>query len=417
MSVSEGKEAKAVVKKNRTEYSKVNTTHEQRQLLRLLSVVLTGEGNLALEKNTDWEALCLLAGRHGVLPLLYEVMEANPTLPPMQHEEIVRAARIAVKQSYRILFLCKYLVNHMEEAGIPVAVLKGVGTSSFYPVPEIRKTGDVDLLLLDRDRLEQAKHVMARCGCKKAKEQISLHHVVYEAPEGIEVELHTLLAEPFDNHKVNQYLERRVEDCRHNVVRADCMGVTLPILDTGYHAYELLMHMLQHFLYSGFGLRLICDWVVFWSREVSLEEKEKYLTLVKESGVKGFSDMVTLICCTYLGLDRKKIEWMGIVGEYDVKSFLRDIMEGEEFGKSTEDRMVMMRGASVWDYLREFHHQTYLNFPRGSRHALLWPALWALTLVRFLRNNRKIRHVSAFSVMKKAGQRSRIMEQIKLWKE
>lgn len=404
-----------MAKKNGMEYSAADTTPAQ-QLLRLLSVVLTGEGNPALDKDTDWETLCLLARKHGVLPLLYEVMEADPTLPPMQREEIVRAARIAVSQSYRILFLCKYLVNNMEEAGIPVVVLKGVGTASFYPVPEVRKTGDVDLLLLDRDRLEQAKNVMARCGCKKAREQISLHHVVFVAPEGIEVELHTMLAEPFDNHRVNQYLERCVEDCRQNVVRADCMGVTLPILNMGYHAYELLMHMLQHFLYAGFGLRLISDWVVFWSREVPPEEKEKYLTLVEESGVRGFSDMVTMVCCTYLGLDQKKIEWMGIVGEYDINSFLEEILEAEEFGKSTEDRMVMMRGDSVRDYLREFHHQMHLNFPRGSKHALLWPVLWTFTLVRFLHNNRKIRRVSVFSVLKKAGQRSRIMEQIKLWK-
>lgn len=405
-----------VAKKNRTEYPTVDIRPEQQQLLRLLSAVLSGKENPALEKDTDWETLCLLAGKHGVLPLLYEVMEANPTLPPVQREEIVRAARIAVRQSYRILFLCKYLVKNMEAAGIPVAVLKGVGTASFYPVPEIRKIGDVDLLLLDRGKLEQAKGVLTCCGFKQAKEQISLHHVVYLTPEGIEMELHTMLAEPFDNHEVNRYLERRVEDCRHNVVQADCMGIALPILNMGYHAYELLMHMLQHFLYSGFGLRLLCDWVVFWSLEVPTEEKKKYLTLVEESGVRGFSDMITMVCCAYLGLDRKKIEWMGIVGEYDVQSFLGDILEAEEFGKSTEDRMVMMRGDSVWDYIREFHHQMHLNFPRGSRHILCWPVMWILTLIRFLRNNRKIRHVSAFSVLKKAGQRSRIMEQIKLWK-
>ena len=255
-----------------------------------------------------------------------------------------------------------------------------------------------------------------QCGCTVSQEQPALHHVVFRTPENIEVEIHTLLAEPFDNGKINQYLRERVVDCRQNVARADCMGVSLPILDTGYHAYELLLHMLQHFLRSGFGLKFLCDWVVFWNRDVSGEEQKKYLTLVQESGLRGFSDMVTLFCCTYLGLEWEKIEWMDIIGNYDVKSFGREILEAEEFGKSAKDRMVMMRGDRFGDYVREFHHQMRLNFPRASKYIPCWPVLWIVTLVRFLYNNRKIRQVSARSILKKAGQRSRVMEQIHLWK-
>lgn len=398
------------------EYTGRDITPEQGLLLRLLDAVLTGKKYSFPEKDVNWEKLCDLAKKHGVWALLYEAFKENPAVPSRQQEETVRAARVAVQQSYRILFLCKYLVGCLEAAGIPVVVLKGVGTASFYSVPELRKTGDVDLLLMERDSLKEAENVLGRCRCELVKEQFALHHVVYRTPEGIEVELHTMLVEPFDNHRINRYLEECVADCMQNVLRADCMGVTLPILDMGYHAYELLMHMLQHFLRSGFGLRLLCDWVVLWNRETAQEEREKYLSLIQESGVRGFSDMVTIFCCTYLGLGWEKVEWMEITVNYDVKSFRREILEAEEFGKSTKDRMVIMRGDGIGDYIREFHHQMCLSFPRGSRHIFCWPALWVVTLVRFLHNNRKIRRVSARSILKKAGQRSRVMEQIGLWK-
>jgi len=43
------------------------------------------------------------------------------------------------------------------------------------------------------------------------------------------------------------------------------------------------------------------------------------------------------------------------------------------------------------------------------------PVLWTITLVRFLRNNRKIRGVSGRTILRKAAERSRVMEQMKLW--
>ena len=77
-----------------------------------------------------------------------------------------------------------------------------------------------------------------------------------------------MLAEPFDNNKVNSYLERCVAECKNHIVFKDCMGINLPILDDAYHAYELLLHMLQHFLREGFGLKLLTDWCFFFNREI-----------------------------------------------------------------------------------------------------------------------------------------------------
>ncbi len=392
--------------------AKKELSSEERCLFALIRESLAGE-RAAEEVSQKWNSLCHIAMRHGVLPLLYDALADRESLSEGKRAVAADAAQKTVRQSYRILFLCKYLIGRLEEAKIPVALLKGVGTASFYPVPELRKTGDVDLLLTDPALLERADQILKDCGCSVSEMQPSLHHIVYER-DGIEIELHTMLAEPFDNGRINQYLTDKLSDCGRNVVRADCMGVSLPILNTGYHAFELLLHMLQHFLRSGFGLKLLCDWVVFWNRDK--EERKKYLALVEESGLRGFSDMVTLLCCVYLGLKRERVEWMQIIGDYDVSVFLREILEAEEFGKSASDRMVTMRGDGVEDYVREFHHQMCLNYPRGSRCVLLWPALWAVTLVRFLVNNRRIRRVSARSILKKAGQRSRMMEQLHLWR-
>ncbi|MCH5337582.1 MAG: nucleotidyltransferase family protein [Acetatifactor sp.] len=402
----------------KTESDRTGISAEEKYLLSLLRESLTFENDSETSKVTrlDWDKLCSIAQRHSVLPLLYDTLTEKEDLPEKVHKTTERLAKGAVSQSYRLLFLSKYLVGKMEAAGLSVVLLKGVATASFYPIPELRKSGDVDLLLLDKTCLKQVCGILQDCGCVRSEEQHALHHIVYCTKEGIEIEIHTMLAEPFDSQEINRYMQEKLPDCRRNIRRVTCMGVELPMLDTGYHAYELLLHMLQHFLWAGFGLRLLCDWVVFWNRETEAEEREKYLRLVRESRVKGFSDIVTLFCCTYLGLSQERVAWMEITGKYDLDIFLREIMEAEEFGNSAADRMVTLRNNSLGAYVREFQHQMHLNFPRAGRYFPLWPGLWLVTLIRFLRNNRKIRRVSARAVLKKAGQRSRVMEQIQLWK-
>ena len=196
----------------------------------------------------------------------------------------------------------------------------------------------------------------------------------------------------------------------------EVMGIRLPVLSKAYFAYELLLHMLQHFLRSGFGLKLLCDWVVFWREEVSNEQKEMYLQLVEESGIKSFSDIVSLTCVRYLGLEEENISWMKCSSDLAVDELLREILDAEEFGKSHENRMVMMRGTGLADFVREFHHQMHLNFPKAGKCFLLWPVLWTITFARFVRNNKKYRNVSTGEILREAKRRSRLMENIKLFR-
>jgi len=365
----------------------------------------------------DWDKLLKTAKQHSVLSLLYPICEGAECGIPKSVQDVVQKAAVGVtKQSYRLLFLSKFLLYRLREAKIPVALLKGVATASYYPIAEYRKSGDVDLLLLDADKIEMCSGILTDCGCVRNENQDALHHVTFTSEAGIEVELHTLLAEPFDNRKANKYLEELVPQCVHQVQQKEIMGVTLPILKDGYHAYELLLHMLQHFLRAGFGLKLLCDWVVFWNQAHSEGECELYLKLVTESGMKGFSDMVTQVCCQYLGLNPNNVTWMGLDPTMDSADFMREVLEAEEFGHSASDRMVVLRGNGLWAYVREFHHQMRLRFPKAGRCFLCWPVLWMITFVRFVNNNRKVRNVSTKEVLSKASERSKIIQKINLWK-
>lgn len=421
------RKAKALLQRNKEvaeDSISVDASLEETYLLSLISESLKKE-NLSDDecvtieydlKDLDWDAVLEMADNHSVLSLLYETLAKKESISSDGIRKYSSNAKKTVLQQYHLLFLSKHLVDILGKKGIKTAVLKGVAAGSFYPIPELRKSGDIDLLLLDPKQENLMKEVMIEHDFWVKEEQLALHHVTFETGSGIEIEIHTLLAEPFDNRNMNLYLENLLHEKKCEVEEREVMGIKLPILSKAYFAYELLLHMLQHFLRSGFGLKLLCDWVVFWREEFCEEQKKKYLQLVDESGIKSFSDIVTLTCVKYLGLEEEYVAWMKCSSDLPVDEFLYEILEAEEFGKSHVNRMVMLRGTGLGDFVREFHHQMHLNFPKAGKCFLLWPILWAVTFARFVKNNKRYRNVSTGEILKAAKKRSRLMDGIKLFR-
>ena len=374
------------------------------------------------ESGGDWDSILKLAEKNSVGGLLYELLAGYAEIPKKQLTGLEKYSRKICRCNYRYLVASVQIKKAFEKAGIPFCIMKGAAAAADYPVPDVRKAGDVDILLLRPADLEQALGEIERLGFAKEEEQHSLHHVGMKHPDGCEIEVHTMFAEPFDNRKINKYLEQLVPESGKHIIYKEIMGAELPVLEDAYHAYELLLHMLQHFLRKGFGIKLLCDWVTLWNRGLSDSETDTYLRLVTESGIKGFSDVITRTCVKYLGLKRDNVTKMRLYDsgkkreelEKETAAFLDELKDAGEFGESRE-RMVALRGNGMTDYIREFHHQMHLNFPKAGKCFLFWPVLWVITLVRFLRNNRRVRAVSGRELLKSAGQRGKLVKEMRLF--
>ncbi len=383
-------------------------------LISYLRQSLTGEEEQISADEEELKGVYKLAAAHGVTGLLYE----SPFLqaaPEDIKKRINADVRRTILQNYRILFADKYVIGRLKKNNINAVILKGPATGSLYKVPEMRKTGDVDVLLINEADEKKAKEVMQSCGYRESGVQHANHHTVYDSGEGFEIELHTDFVEPFDNERINRLMADTRKSAGENIINETVMGVSLPILKDGYHAYGLILHMLQHFLRAGFGIRLICDWVVFWNRDIEEEEKKKYLDLVTGSGIKGFSDLITAVCCEYLGLKEEFVEFMDVNVGVDIEKFMIELFEAGEFGKTEAARMVALRGDSPAEYIREFHHQMHLNYPKAGRMFIFWPVLWVITLCRFLKNNRTVRGVSTGEIMKNASKRGALIKKTGLF--
>lgn len=366
---------------------------------------------------SQWQTLIEIAEKHAVLSLLYPVLESCKGLEKTLWKQVERVSRQTVQKSYRLLFLNKYVTGLLRENGIPAITLKGAVTAALYPVPELRKSGDVDILVTDQKNHAKACHILEEHGFVMKKEQKTIHHVELENKENISVEVHGLLAEPFESQEVNRYLKQLLPEYEMNDQVNCYWGIELLEPSDAYHAFYLILHMLQHFLRAGFGLKNLCDWVVFWNREMKQEEKDRFVQLIKRSHTDGFVRVLTAACIKYLGLRFENVSCLmdQEVPDAVVAAFIEEIFEAEEFGKSRSNRMVAMRDTGMMSFVKEFHHQMKLNYPKSSHVFLLWPFLWVATLLRFLYNNHKIRNISGIDILSKAGKRSMLVKEMQLF--
>lgn len=397
---------------------------EERQLLALLRKAFGEEKeneSLFLKEDSDWERLLALAKEHAVLSFLYDVCKHEETVPKWVLEKMQQAAYITAVSNYRLLFLTKHIYELLEENEIQTIVLKGISTASLYPVPEMRKSGDVDMLLCDGSQLEEACQILEREGYVRNQIQEANHHMELKNKEGISIELHSCLTEAFESRRMNQYMEHLLWEFTQQRQENVSWGFSFCELQPAYHAFYLILHMLQHYLRAGFGLKLLCDWVVFWEKEARLSQKQKQIfqRLIRGSKTEGFVCLMSAVCMDKLGLCRDRVSFFMDAASIEIEKELVDLFTLEifaagEFGHRDTARMVAMTKTGLQAYIREFHHQMQLNYPESGKIWLLWPFLWLLTFVRFVHNNKK-RQISGREILQAAAKRSTITAKMNLF--
>lgn len=392
----------------------INITDKEHVFLYALNTVLHQseydiERKLSVQEVDD---LLLLSQRHEVTALLDDVWNSwdlSDEQIGLKEKFIART----VQKSIQLQILNSKLTRLMSEAGITAVTLKGYSVSRYFPVPEYRKSGDVDLFVCGKENIEKAVKVLEKNGFQTTDSWHANHHFVFISDRHETVELHVTWVEEFKEKHLNEYITEIQKESMNHCYLLNENDLQLYVYELPYHAFYLLLHMYQHFTASGFGLRNLCDWVVLWEHCDSEEERETFRKLINDSGMHAFAQAVTGICIDYLGL---KKEYSPIdMSERDntlEQQLLRDILEAGEFGYSESERMVGMDGNSLWSYVKEFHHQMHINFPNTGNIFIFWPYMWVFTLCRFLNNNRKLKRSSVSSIMKKAGQRGKLVSQL-----
>lgn len=393
-----------------------NLSKQEREFIKLLSMGISDSVSKFSPNMLEMSMneLMTFSKDHKVSAHIYRVFEENGY--PDFCDPLKNATWLTLARNEKLFEVTKDVMSMLKNEGIETALLKGPMVARFYPMSSYRMSSDVDLLLQNPKLYDEAISVLEENGLTIKECDVKSHHAVFFYEGKIVVELHSKIVEPFDEVWVNKIVDRVFTKTEGLTAIYEINGEPIVGLSEPYFLFSIFLHMLQHFLRAGMGLKFIADFTRILQGDFSKESKDTFLELVDEIKAQGFLKTVTSACVTYFMLPMERADWILQGKLQDTQAFVKDLMLSLAFGNKKQGNLVTAGSGSIWGYVKAFHNAMRANYPIGSKVFLLWPFLWIGTLVRFLTNNRKERNVPVKLVLETTKRRSRLIADMKLWK-
>ncbi|MDY4543638.1 MAG: nucleotidyltransferase family protein [Candidatus Ventricola sp.] len=292
----------------------------------------------------DWAALLKLAQAHHVLPMIFEAVYACPAARSADAQLMLLAKRQTMQsvmmQAMKTGELLT-LVKHLRAAGVTPCVVKGAVCRSLYPSPDHRISGDEDVLI-PPEQFECCHEAMLAFGMRPADPQqdiLAAHEVPYGKPGSpLYIELHKHLFPP-ESDAYGDF-NRFFADAHAHTTEIVVDGAPLTTLSPTDHFFYLICHAFKHFLHSGFGIRQVCDIVLFADRYGQEIDWASVLENCREIRAEQFTAALLRIGQKHFGFDPEAAgvpqAWQEI--EVDEGPMLSDLLDSGVFGDASMSR-------------------------------------------------------------------------------
>lgn len=165
-------------------------------------------------------------------------------------------------------------VNFMERKGVDYIIVKGQVAGSFYPNPDARMSGDVDLYFVG-DNYEKIKSLVEQRLGKQLSKLSDGKHVEFDV-NGVVFELHNKLSQ-MATRKHQEYWDQMID---HAILEGTdtvtIAGKEIKTLSTTYNALYIFVHLFYHMTASGVGLRQLCDWAMILAQSAFQDSSSKF---------------------------------------------------------------------------------------------------------------------------------------------
>lgn len=292
----------------------------------------------------QWEELYSIAKKQALPGIAFAGVEQLPAEQRPPSALILKWFQIvlSIKNNNKEMTRNTSMVNaKLRDEGFRNVVLKGQGIAQYYAQPDLRVAGDID--------------VWVEGGCDKVIAYVSniipqcapmYHHVDFPVLQGIDIELHyrpTWMYSLFRNSRLQKFFkecEEREFDNFINTAEGKLYVPTVP-----FNLVYIPIHIYRHIFDEGIGLRQILDYYYVLQQDVSCEEKEKCVKVLKSIGLLRFMMALMYVMKEIFALDAEHM-----LVEPDEKCgrfLLSEIMLSGNFGRGDVRYKTADRGFNV----------------------------------------------------------------------
>ncbi len=262
---------------------------------------------------------------------------------------------------------------------VPYVVIKGTSAAQYYPYPEFRTMGDIDIMTR-REDYQAACQMLVQSGCKEitteSHKEIGRHREFIMRDISIEVHSYfSWMNDPVKAKALDEYIYNNISDTH-----------VLPDLINGL---VLIEHINQH-MEEGLGLRQIIDWMMFVDKCLPDEKWEEFQKLVIDTGLERLAIVTTKMCEMYLGLPKHK--WCEKADRSLCIKLMEYILKCGNFGnkRSIKDRLAsgrINRSLTPISILASMQRKGLEEW-RLSRIRLLKPFAWLWKSFQILKGSK-----------------------------
>ena len=228
------------------------------------------------------------------------------------------------------------VVSELDAAGIPSVLLKGQGLAQYYPKPELRQCGDIDLYVgLQRyaDSYDILRPLATEIEDRKALE-VGKHYDFFVGKVAVEIHRYS---DRYPTSKLDRiYQEVSSEGLGKNLVPIQFCGVEVMTPSDEYNAFYIFSHLFHHFLINGLGVRQLCDWMLFLrSRSSHIDMQSLNTTLQRLDMLKPWQAFGCVLV-KYFGMPAEAFPFYDPSQESKADKIVKRLLDEGNFGKERD---------------------------------------------------------------------------------
>ena len=293
----------------------------EQQLVQLIRISITGRPE-PFSTKIDWTEMMHYSSNQGVLGVAFGAIEHLPEEDRPHIDFIMDWMRqITYLESINKIHkdVIGEIASFLHKHDIRMLLLKGYGLSLFWPKPDSRPIGDIDIYTFGKWE-ETDKLICQKLGIKSNTSHHKHSELHYKGKaienhyEFLNVHAHRSTAEIEDilHEELNAYPDKEIP----NLYYPSCR----------FNALYLLRHSGEHFASTSMKLRIVLDWAFFVkSNTVDWQWLWEILNRV---GMKQYLAVLNAICVRHLGFSAELFPELPVEDAL-VERSLNDILHPE----------------------------------------------------------------------------------------
>ena len=233
----------------------------------LLRAALWGTDVQVPEGFAQWGRIMHIARTQALSGLIGDVLlsreEIREKLPAKFMDMLQDIPKVNMGMHIQMNRVLQLVVMTLNQSGIKSVLLKGQGLSQYYPVPELRQCGDIDLYV-GEENYEKAYDAIRPIVSEIDDKDRIWRFMHFHAKVGpVVIEVHHKADVMYSRKKEKTYREFMLKGLTEDLSPIKFGEVQVMTPNDTYNSFYVFCHLWRHFTTSGVGLRQFCDWTCF----------------------------------------------------------------------------------------------------------------------------------------------------------